>query len=79
MKRLMLRLLSISAGFVAFGLIAHGLLSAFAFWYGPRYIKSDADIGEAYVVALCTLLVSALLGGFVGNEVFKRWAVSRRS
>jgi hypothetical protein len=73
MKKLMLRVLSISTGAVTFGLLAHGLVSVAAYWYGPRYIKSDADIGDAFMVALCILLLAALVGGFFGNKVFKRW------
>ena len=48
--------------------VSYYLVELFAHWYGPRYIKSDDDIGTIYMVslvfmALCT--VGGAVAGFV--------------
>ncbi|ANH67023.1 hypothetical protein [Mitsuaria sp. 7] len=61
-------------GAVLFALLSYGLVELFALWYGPRYIRSDSDIGDAFMGALAFMLVCMITGGIVGY----RWA-SRRS
>ena len=62
MKRALFTLL----GAVVFALVSYGLVELFASWYGPRYIKSDSDIGNAFMVSLGFMLICLIAGGIVG-------------
>jgi len=69
MKRALFTLL----GALIFALMSYGLVELFALWYGPRYIKSDSDIGDAFMTALGFMLICLIAGGVVGF----RWAGRR--
>lgn len=69
----MKRVLAAGAGAVLFTVIGYGAVELFASWYGPRYIRSDSDIGDAYMIALAFILLSAIAGGVLG---FK-WGAER--
>ncbi|WP_431260596.1 hypothetical protein ACQ86G_11050 [Roseateles chitinivorans] len=69
MKRAFFTLL----GAIVFALVSYGLVELFALWYGPRYIKSDSDIGDAFMTALGFMAVCLIAGGVVGF----RWAGRR--
>ncbi|TXD78750.1 hypothetical protein FUT87_20570 [Mitsuaria sp. TWR114] len=62
MKRALFTLL----GAVVFALVSYGLVELFASWYGPRYIKSDSDIGDAFMMSLGFMLICLIAGGIVG-------------
>jgi hypothetical protein len=62
MKRLLFTLM----GAALFAVASYGLVELFALWYGPRYIKSDSDIGDAYMVALGFMLACLIGGGAFG-------------
>lgn len=51
---------------------SYGLVELFALWYGPRYIKSDSDIGDAFMVALGFTLVCLMAGGVLGYRLAGR-------
>lgn len=77
MKPLMFRLgcvlLSASAGYAVIRLLAPFFLN----WYGPKYIQSDEDIGEIFMVLLVVLVAATIIGGVLGNWFFKRFAAKR--
>lgn len=68
MKRLLFTLL----GAVLFALVSYGLVELFALWYGPRYIKSDSDIGDAFMASLAFMLAFLVAGGVLGYKLATR-------
>ena len=66
------RLAFVLAGTIIFGLVAYASTNAFGYWYGPRYIKSDSDINDIYIVFLIILVVGIIGGGFIGNWAYGR-------
>ena len=62
----MKRLLFTLVGAALFAVASYGLVELFALWYGPRYIKSDSDIGDAFMVALGFMLACLVAGGVFG-------------
>ena len=69
----MQRLLFAITGAIVLALASYGLVELFALWYGPRHIKSDSDIGDAFMTALAFMLICLIAGGVVGF----RWAGRR--
>lgn len=65
-------LLSALAGSAAGSLLSYVLVRVFAVWYGPRYIHSDSDIGDAYVASLVFMLVCTVAGAVVGFKLHRR-------
>lgn len=59
-------------GAIVFTLVSYGLVELFALWYGPRHIKSDSDIGDAFMVALGFMLVCLIAGGVIGYRFSAR-------
>ncbi|PVY66993.1 hypothetical protein C8E08_4422 [Paracidovorax citrulli] len=41
----------------------------FAAWYGPRYIRSDNDIGDLIMISLGVCCLAFMLGGWVGYRL----------
>ena len=68
MKRALFTLI----GAIVFALLSYGLVELFALWYGPRYIKSDSDIGDAFMVALGFMLICLIAGGVMGFRMSAR-------
>lgn len=64
------RLLFAILGSVLFALVSYWLVELFALWYGPRYIKSESDIGDAFMWGVAFMLICLITGGIVGY----RWA-----
>jgi hypothetical protein len=60
------------AGAVALGAAAYGLLDLFGSWYGPRYIRSDEDIGNVFMVMLAVQIAAIVGGAIAGYLVYKR-------
>ena len=53
-------------GAALFGAATYGLLAIFANWYGPRYIRSDADINEVFLPMFVVQVVSVAAGAALG-------------
>jgi hypothetical protein len=66
----MKRALFTLVGATAFALASYGLVELFAAWYGPRFVRSDADIGKAFMTALAFMAACLIAGGYLGY----RWA-----
>lgn len=71
--RLAFILTSASVGYIVIRLLAPFFLN----WYGPKYIHSDEDIGEIFMVLLVVLIAVTIIGGLLGNWLFKRFAAKR--
>ncbi|WP_019701959.1 hypothetical protein [Paracidovorax oryzae] len=41
-----------------------GMFHGFAAWYGPRYIRSDNDIGDLIMISLGVCCLAFMLGGW---------------
>jgi hypothetical protein len=74
----MRRLLFILVGAFAIGALAYGAIDLFGRWYGSRYIKSDSDINDIFVVFLGILAVGIIGGGVLGNW-FHHYHLSKQS
>ncbi|MFD2298927.1 hypothetical protein QRO11_08825 [Paracidovorax citrulli] len=46
-----------------------GMFHGFAAWYGPRYIRSDNDIGDLIMISLGVCCLAFMLGGWVGYRL----------
>jgi hypothetical protein len=53
-------------GAALFGAATYGLLAMFANWYGPRYIRSDADINAVFLPMFVVQVVSVAAGAALG-------------
>ncbi|AVS74870.1 hypothetical protein [Paracidovorax cattleyae] len=49
-----------------------GMFHGFAAWYGPRYIRSDNDIGDLILISLGVCCLASMLGGWVGYRLHGR-------
>ncbi len=75
MNIFLLRILGLVTGVAVFAFVSYGLVELFASWYGPRYIKSDDDIGQAYMGCLAFMLVCLIAGAVTGFRVARKWTV----
>lgn len=53
-------------GAIVGSLLSYFLADIFTRWYGPRYIKSDSDINEIYVICLAFMALCFVIGAIVG-------------
>lgn len=65
-------------GAALFWTVAHYALDAFAYWYGPRYIRSDEDINDAFLAMLVAELVLLFVGAYLGYRWGRRRARQAR-
>ncbi len=49
-----------------------GMFQGFSAWYGPRYIRSDNDIGDLVMISLGVCCLAFMLGGWVGYRLHGR-------
>ena len=63
---------------LVFAVMAYfGTCHVSAAWYGPRYIRSDNDIGDLIMISLGVCCLAFILGGWVGYRLHGR--MRRRS
>lgn len=62
MQRILYALICAAIG----GLLSYFLADIFTRWYGPRYIKSDSDINEIYIICLAFMALFFVIGAIVG-------------
>ena len=60
------------SGAALFAVLSYGLVELFALWYGPRYIKSDSDIGDAFMWSLGFMLLCLIAGGVFGYRLARK-------
>lgn len=65
MKQLAYVIVGVIIGYAA----GYLLVSIFAQWYEPRFVKSDDDIGTAYFYSLIFLAVTSISGGIAGFKL----------
>ena len=66
----MKRLLYVVAGAALAYAVGYIAVSLFAHWYEPRFIRSDDDIGIAFVWSLVVLVVFSVVGAVLGNKLY---------
>lgn len=69
----MKRFFFILMGALTIGSVAYGVIGVFARWYGSRFIKSDSDINDIYIVFLGILALGVIGGGALGNWLHRRY------
>lgn len=74
----MKQLFFILGGAAIVGLTAYLLLGQFANWYGPRYIQSDEDISNVFLVFLGVVAISVIAGGIGGRMLFRNLTLRSR-
>ncbi|PIM55042.1 hypothetical protein CS062_00460 [Roseateles chitinivorans] len=62
----MKRALFTIVGALLFALGSYGLVELSASWYGPRHIRSDSDIGDAFMASLVFMAICSIVGGALG-------------
>lgn len=75
MNVILLKVLGLVIGAAIFVIASYGLVELFASWYGPRYISSDDDIGQAYMWSLVVMLVCLIGGAVVGFRIARKWTI----
>ncbi|AVQ82389.1 MULTISPECIES: hypothetical protein [Variovorax] len=72
--KLLLRLLSVVAGALALSfLVAAGLLMPIGQWYEANQARSFDDVADAYVLSLAVQAIAAVVGGWLGDWMFRKW------
>ncbi|MGJ7504690.1 hypothetical protein ACSFBF_30335 [Variovorax sp. ZT5P49] len=74
----MLRLLCILAGVLALSfLVTKGVLAPIGQWYEMNKARNFDDLSDAFVLALVAQAISAVVGGWLGDRVFRKWRQKR--
>lgn len=61
------------AGAIVLGSVFYKLIGPVGHWYEFNFAQNDHDLGRAYMVALAVQLAALMLGGWLGNRLFRRW------
>lgn len=71
--RLLGRLFCILVGALAFSfLVTKGVLVPIGQWYEMNRARSESDLSQAFIVALAAQALCAVIGGWLGNRLFRR-------
>ncbi|WP_432729243.1 hypothetical protein [Variovorax sp. W6] len=74
LMRLLVRLLCILAGALAFSfLVTKAVLVPIGQWYEMNKAQDFNDLSQAYVLALVAQAILAVIGGWLGDRLFRRW------
>ena len=68
MRRFLFTVAGIAVGYG----VGYLVVSLFAHWYEPRFIKSDDELGVAYFYSLIFIVAVAVGGGIVGLKRAKK-------
>lgn len=72
--QLLVRLLCILAGALAFSfLVTKAVLVPIGQWYEMNKAQDFNDLSQAYVLALVAQAILAVIGGWLGDRLFRRW------
>ncbi|MET3179919.1 hypothetical protein EJP69_26660 [Variovorax gossypii] len=71
--RLAARILFIVVGAIALGFVFYKVIGPVGYWYELNFAQSDDDLGRAYMVALAVQLAALIVGGWLGDRLFRRW------
>lgn len=72
--KILIRLLCILAGALALSfVVAKVVLVPVGRWYEMNKARSFDDVSEAFVVALAVQAIFAVVGGWLGDRVFRQW------
>lgn len=76
--KLLIRLLCILAGALALSfLVAIGVLIPVARWYETNLARGLDDLSDAYVLSLAVQAITAVVGGWLGDRLFRKWQQKR--
>lgn len=76
--RLLGRLFCILAGALALSfLVTEGVLVPIGQWYEMNGARSESDLSQAFAIALAVQALWAVIGGWLGNRLFRRWRRKR--
>lgn len=62
----MKRLLYALCGACMAGMLSYAIADVFTRWYGPRFVRSDSDINDAYIGCLIFMATSVAVGALFG-------------
>ena len=75
--RFILRILSAVAGAAALGFLTYKVIGPVGHWYEINFAQNDDDLGRAYMVALAVQLAALIVGGWLGDRLFRKWQQKR--
>ncbi|WP_418117515.1 hypothetical protein [Variovorax sp. 350MFTsu5.1] len=67
-----LRFLFIAGGGLLLGLISNFMLVAMGHWYEMNMARSEYDLSDAFMIALLVQALCVVVGGFIGNWLYRR-------
>lgn len=72
--KILIRLLCILVGALALSfLVAKGVLAPIGQWYEMNKAQNFDDLSNAFVLALVAQAISAVVGGWLGDRIFRKW------
>ncbi|HEX7863975.1 MAG TPA: hypothetical protein VF555_03455 [Variovorax sp.] len=77
--RLVARILFIVVGAIALGFVFYKVIGPMGHWYELNFAQNDDDLGRAYMVALAVQLAALIVGGWLGDWVFRKWRQKRHT
>jgi hypothetical protein len=73
----MMRFACTLCGVVLFAVGGYFLIYLFTNWYGPRYVESDEDISNIYLLSLFALTLFAIFGGVLADWLYRKGVIVR--
>ncbi|WP_418118929.1 hypothetical protein [Variovorax sp. 350MFTsu5.1] len=71
--RLLGQLFCILVGALGLGLlVTKGVLVPIGQWYEMHKARSESDLSQAFAIALAVQALCAVIGGWLGNRLFRR-------
>ncbi|MGJ7537379.1 MULTISPECIES: hypothetical protein [unclassified Variovorax] len=76
--KILLRLICIVLGGLALSfVVAKGVLVPIGQWYEMNKAQSESDLTQAFAIALAVQAICAIVGGWLGDWVFRKWRQKR--
>ncbi|SEF26078.1 hypothetical protein ABL840_03655 [Variovorax sp. NFACC27] len=76
--KILFRLICIVLGGLALSfVVTKGLLVPIGQWYEMNKAQSESDLTQAFVIALAMQALSAIVGGWLGDWLLRKWLRKR--
>ncbi|CAN7186631.1 hypothetical protein LJR099_000467 [Variovorax paradoxus] len=67
------RILFVASGTIALGFVFYKFIGPLGHGYELNFARNDGDLGQAYMVALAVQFLALIVGGWLGDWVFRKW------
>lgn len=77
--KILFRLVCIVLGGLALSfVVTKGLLGPIGQWYEMNKARSESDLMQAFAIALAVQALCAIVGGWLGDWLLRKWLRKRR-